>query len=263
MTNNPSDFDGCNSECRRVGTHTLRWGGCERAAQPEPTVSMSKIYKDPEDGYPSIGFDSYTVASLADLVAPALLMPEEGFAPPYSESYARALAIVVAKAIVHRNDEPAPAVVSSPPATDRPAPHPTTPPRDLDQGGGVKPYRVLVTGSRTWDDPAKITAALGVAQGEARGRPMVVIHGACPTGADRIADDTARWMQGNGMHVYVERHPANWQLEGKRAGFIRNARMVNLGADVCLAFIKDGSRGASHTAALAEEAGIPVRRYTA
>lgn len=123
----------------------------------------------------------------------------------------------------------------------------------------MKPYRILVTGSRDWSDRDTIWRALGDAVAPVPvDRELVIVHGHCPGGADAMADAWARK-----YGATVERHPANWQLEGKRAGFIRNARMVNLGADLCLAFIRNGSRGASHTAALAEQAGIPVRRYTA
>jgi hypothetical protein len=123
----------------------------------------------------------------------------------------------------------------------------------------VNPYRILITGSRTWTDRDTIWRVLGdtVAPIDIT-RETVLVSGACPRGADALAEDWARR-----YGLTVERHRANWQLEGKRAGFIRNARMVNLGADICLAFIKDGSRGASHTARLAEEAGIETRRFTA
>ncbi|MGC5013150.1 bifunctional DNA primase/polymerase [Streptosporangium sp. DT93] len=114
--------------------------------------------------------------------------------------------------------------------------------------------RILLTGSRTWTNTPTIRAALAEHWGDGN---AVLITGACPRGADAIAETI--WRQQSG---HVERHPANWETHGKRAGILRNADMVALGADVCLAFIRDASPGATHAAALAERAGIPVRRYT-
>src|SRR6266851_4582333 len=111
--------------------------------------------------------------------------------------------------------------------------------------------RVLVTGSRTWTDEAVIGAALA-----GHCPPgTVLVTGACPRGADAIA---ARLWQARGGQV--EQHPADWPA-GRGAGFARNAAMVALGADACLAFIRDASPGASHAARLAALAGIPVHRY--
>ena len=76
--------------------------------------------------------------------------------------------------------------------------------------------------------------------------------------------DSGRWTRssaGPGGAERVERHPADWTAHGRAAGFQHNAAMVAASATVCLAFIRNGSRGASHTTALAEAAGIPTRRY--
>jgi len=123
-------------------------------------------------------------------------------------------------------------------------------------------FRVLVTGSRDWRDWRAIFKALDDIY--AQHPHLTVVHGACPTGADKYAND---WAAGAAVwgskNVSIDSHPADWTAFGKAAGFRRNAEMVASGADLCLAFIRNGSRGASHCAGLAEESGIPTRRYEA
>ena len=116
--------------------------------------------------------------------------------------------------------------------------------------------RILVTGSRDWTDQVVIVEALWQAVQDLGDSDISLVHGACPTGADHIADMV--WATNQ---FPVERYPAQWEL-GKRAGFLRNKEMVDLGPDICLAFIKNQSKGASMTARLAEAAGIETRRFT-
>lgn len=114
--------------------------------------------------------------------------------------------------------------------------------------------RVLLTGSRDWPEPRFIEHVLEALW--TRLGPFVLVHGDA-RGADRIGADYQD-MKGRPS----EAHPADWDRYGKRAGFIRNAEMVALGADLCLAFIHNESRGATMCADLAEKNGIKVRRFT-
>lgn len=116
--------------------------------------------------------------------------------------------------------------------------------------------RILVTGSRTWTDKVTIAQAIREAWLVA-GRPygVTVVHGGA-RGADYIADVYAKR-----LGFATEPHEAAWDMFGKAAGPIRNQEMVDAGADICLAFIKNESNGATGCAKLAENAGIPVVYY--
>jgi hypothetical protein len=116
--------------------------------------------------------------------------------------------------------------------------------------------RILITGSRDWTDHATISNALRDAWLFA-GRPYetIVIHGGA-RGADYLAGTVAKRL-GFG----VELHKARWDEFGKAAGFLRNKEMVDAGADLCLAFIRNESKGATMCAALAEKAGIPTHYW--
>lgn len=141
--------------------------------------------------------------------------------------------------------------------------------------------RVLVTGSRAWDDRKAIEDALldawhDAVQTVSPEVGVVVVHGDCPAGADAIAK---QWATDNGLSH--EPHPADWsepcpdnclsrphrktsRKHGEYcplAGHRRNQRMVDLGADLVLAFHRNNSRGTGDCIARAKTAGIPVRIF--
>lgn len=69
-------------------------------------------------------------------------------------------------------------------------------------------YRVLVTGSRDWQDHWPIVCAfrdyileVGVTN------TFVLVHGACPTGADYLAEKVVNNIF---FDWEIERHPADW-----------------------------------------------------
>jgi len=110
--------------------------------------------------------------------------------------------------------------------------------------------RVIVCGSREWTDRDAIANRLFDLPTDA-----VIVHGAAK-GADRIAGQEAQK-----LGLLVEEHPADWEYYGKRAGFLRNRRMAEIGADLCLAFWDGRSSGTAMMVDLAEKYDIPVELY--
>ena len=116
-----------------------------------------------------------------------------------------------------------------------------------------QPFRLLLTGSRTWDDTHIIEHALAMILAH-HPEGVLLIHGACPHGADAIAAAYADRTPG----YHSEAHAADWRRHGRAAGHLRNAEMVTLGADGCAAFLRGDSPGTTATIRLAKAAGIPV-----
>lgn len=115
--------------------------------------------------------------------------------------------------------------------------------------------RVIVTGSRAWSDEVALWAAIEEVIRDLKPEDdLTIVHGGCPSGADAFA---AIWARSYGATVEV--FHADWAGHGRRAGPLRNERMIKAGADIVLAFPLPGGRGTQHTIRLAREAGIPVK----
>ena len=85
--------------------------------------------------------------------------------------------------------------------------------------------RICVCGSRDFAEEEYLRGMLDKIR-ERHGGTVTIIHGACPTGADALAD---KWAADHGLEV--ERFPADWDgfgAEGNRrlAGPMRNEAMA-------------------------------------
>jgi hypothetical protein len=116
------------------------------------------------------------------------------------------------------------------------------------------PRRVLVTGSRTWTDTGTIRDALAQQWGNGT---AVLVSGARPRGADRLAEgvlDPVGRPRGAPPGGLGPARARRWVPAQHSDGRARCRRVPGV--------LRDNSRGASHTAALAEAAGIPTHRHT-
>jgi len=112
--------------------------------------------------------------------------------------------------------------------------------------------RVIVCGSRRWNDRARIADRLFDLGMVTENLSCMIVHGNA-AGADRIAHQEAEK-----LGLLVEPHPADWERHGKRAGPLRNVEMAAAGADLCIAFWDGQSTGTQHMIEEARKRGIPV-----
>lgn len=122
--------------------------------------------------------------------------------------------------------------------------------------------RILVTGSREFSDEDLLYDTLSEIYEELEDSEVIVIHGAA-RGADSFAGRWAHMMQEE-FRVFEEKHPADWDSFGKAAGGLRNQAMIDLGADIVVAFRKADAKniGTNDCIRRATSAGIEVRIFT-
>lgn len=118
--------------------------------------------------------------------------------------------------------------------------------------------KIMITGSRDWEDVPVIRQALYNAFVElGADNETVLLSGHCSSGADLFAETI--W--NDEMGLPVELFPADWESFGNYAGPKRNQQMVDEKPDIVLAFPKGKSVGTRGTIRMAEQAGLDVRVF--
>jgi len=110
--------------------------------------------------------------------------------------------------------------------------------------------RIVVTGGRDFTDAVVINRALDAVH--AKHVITELVHGDCPTGADKLSD---LWAISKG--VKVRKFPADWRKLGRRAGPIRNQQMIDEGKpDAAVAF--PGGDGTADMVIRCKTAKLPM-----
>jgi hypothetical protein len=110
----------------------------------------------------------------------------------------------------------------------------------------LRPYRVAIVGSRDYPDLERVGQYVDELH-----RGCTVISGGA-RGVDSAAEQAARR-----LGLRVEIFPAAWARLGRRAGYVRNRRIVEA-CDLVVAFWDCRSPGTRHTLEIAAQLGRPT-----
>lgn len=111
--------------------------------------------------------------------------------------------------------------------------------------------RVIVCGGRDYDDRTQLFTVLDAAH---MANPIVLLMHGAAKGADRLAEI---WAKDSG--VPCQAFHADWEAHGKKAGPIRNQRMLDNGLPhLVIAF--HGGAGTADMIRRAEACNVPVAR---
>lgn len=109
--------------------------------------------------------------------------------------------------------------------------------------------RVAIVGSRTYTKLTEVYSYIKCLP------PDTIIVSGGARGVDTAAEHAARQFR-----LAVQVFLPDWTTHGKKAGFIRNAQIVN-NSDKLVAFWDGESKGTLHSILLAQQKGIPVVIY--
>ncbi len=107
--------------------------------------------------------------------------------------------------------------------------------------------RVIIAGSRGITDIKKVYIAVA----ESDFTITQVISGTA-SGVDKLGEEYARY-----LGIPIKRFPADWDLHGKSAGYIRNQEMAD-NADALIAIWDGVSKGTKHMIDIAIKKGLNV-----
>ena len=114
----------------------------------------------------------------------------------------------------------------------------------------MKKIKLLITGSRKWKNYDYIENVINSI------KPDLIIHGNCE-GADKLADEVAN------VFFYSKKiFQADWSI-GKKAGPLRNQKMIDENPTICIAFHEDPNLGTGTKDCVMRclKNGIPVRLF--
>lgn len=118
-----------------------------------------------------------------------------------------------------------------------------------------KPNLIIVCGSRNFDDYNMLESIL-TDELKKCPNPQIISGGA--KGADRLAILYAHRTR-TPLHIFF----ADWETNGKAAGFIRNIEMLDFATDegipAVIAFWDGRSKGTAHMIKIATKKNVPVK----